>query len=733
MPVYAHSIPDRPTDEWELLSDHLNTVAQAAAARADAFGAADLARIAGLLHDLGKIKPGFQRKLHGLHNDTPHSGEGARHAVQACGPILGKIIAYAIAGHHAGLANGLNPSPNRPATPLAVRLKQAQAVDLPGWLALPPLAMPAPLAGAQRPPAFAIQFFIRMLFSALVDADFIETERFYTDDAPRGSTATPAGLRAALAARLARFGPPQTEVNRIRAAVLDHAGQVAQAAPGFFSLTVPTGGGKTLTSLRFALDHAAAHGLRRVIHVAPFTAITEQTAAVFRDALGDADGDAVLEHHSSFDLDGTLSEDAAERMRLAAQNWDRPVVVTTAVQFYESLFANRTQKCRKLHNIAQSVIVLDEAQSLPVALLHPCLAALNELVARYGCSVVFCTATQPAIFREQGLDLPEAPRLAQTREIAPDPARLFAALRRVTLCDAGALGNDDLAARLCGPSALVVVNNKRHARDLFDLIRGREGAAHLSTNMTAAHRKAVLGDVRDRLRAGARATVISTALIEAGVDISFPQVWRAIAGVNSIAQAAGRCNREGEMPGPGQVFVFDPPADYPPPPELAQNAAIARQVMAAHGDPLTPEAITAYFRTLYWDRQVDHDSKAIMARINLMGGDLNVDFADLGHDFRLIDDITRPLIIGVGPWGVDAQTRGLMRGCPHAGVIARAVQPFCVPVMPGVLAALRGSGDVSLLRPDLFGEQFAVLDNGALYDDDAGFSATGAGAFDAII
>lgn len=731
MPIYAHSRPDTGPESWEPLPDHAAAVARRAGQHADAFGASTLGAIAGWLHDLGKVKPAFQRKLTGAAVDVSHSGEGARAAMEAFGGPMGKMLAYVIAGHHAGLPNGIGTSEHRPPTPLVTRLEQAEAVTLPDWMVLPQPTIPQPLAGRGWPAPFTQQFFVRMLFSALVDADFIETERFYSPDAPRGYEGDLGRLRAALTQRLAAFGAPEGPVNHLRAEVLGRAGEMAGEAPGFFSLTVPTGGGKTLTSLHFALEHAAAHEMRRVIHVAPFTAIIEQTAEVFRDALDDAD--AVLEHHSSFDLDRSLPETEAERMRLATQNWDRPVIVTTAVQFYESLFANRTQKCRKLHNIARSVIVLDEAQSLPLLLLHPCLAALNELVARYGCTVVLCTATQPAIHREEGLDhLPEAPTLAATREIAPDPARLFKALKRTEVRHVGAMDNAALTARIAGRSALVIVNNKRHARDLFDGLRGA-GVYHLTTAMTAAHRRAVLAEVRARLGQGAAATVVSTALIEAGVDISFPEVWRATAGLDSIAQAAGRCNREGRMAQPGQVFVFDTDPSYPPPPELTRNATIAREVMGRHDDVLSPEAIRDYFSQLYWDRKADHDGRAIMASINGNGNQVNFAFADIAHRFRLIEDFTRPLIVGVGEWGITAAERGLMKGCDHGGAIARAVQRFTVPVAPRVLAALLASGDVSLVRPEEFGDQFPVLNNATLYDREAGFSTGQAGEYDGFM
>jgi CRISPR-associated endonuclease/helicase Cas3 len=578
--------------------------------------------------------------------------------------------------------------------------------------------MPAPLADRSAQAFFELQFFTRMLFSALVDADFIETERFYAPGAPRGAAWELNALQAALAGHLGKFGPPETAVNRLRAEVLEAAGKAAFQPPGLFTLTVPTGGGKTLTSLRFALDHAQAHGLRRVIYVAPFTAIIEQTADVFRGAL--ANRDAVLEHHSAFDAETTFADETqAERLKLATQNWDRPVVVTTAVQFFESLFANRTQKCRKLHNIARSVIVLDEAQALPVNYLRPCLAAMKELVRGYGCSVVLCTATQPAIRDADGLRAEEAIPAEETREIAPNPAELYRRLKRVDARFAGPLENDELASRVTGRKALVIVNNKRQARAIYGLL-GRGNALHLSTNMTAAHRREVLARVRD----GFDGPVISTALVEAGVDLDFPEVWRAVAGLDSIVQAAGRCNREGKSDRLGQVHVFEPEEDFPPPPELQQNAEIARDILRAHAeDPLSPEAVRAYFQRLYWDRDADLDSRGIMRRIKETGNRLDFPFADIGHDFRLIEEVTRPLIIGAGEYRLDDRAQNFLEYGEYAGPIARAVQRYTVSVSPRVRDELVRVGAAHVVRPEDFADQFVVLDNARLYDEAAGFSA----------
>ena len=712
---YAHSVSGQSKDCWETLEDHLAAVARTAGENAAVIGAQPLAEAAGWLHDLGKVKPGFQDKLHGHPNNTSHSGEGARYADAHIRGVNGKLVAFCIAGHHSGLPNGLARSYGKPSTALRERLEQSEDVALPDGVCLPEQTLSTPLTGLPKDPYFEVQFFTRMLFSTIVDADFIETERFYTPGAPRGTQADLRVLRDAMSLTLGAFPPPKTLLNRLRAEVLAAAAHSAALEPGFFSMTVPTGGGKTYASLRFALDHAVAHGLRRVIYVAPFTAIIEQTADVFRKAL--CDKDAVLEHHSAFDLHDINDENdehAAERMKLAAQNWDRPVIVTTAVQLYESLFANRTQKCRKLHNIARSVIIVDEAQSLPVNFLRPCLAALKELTRGYGCSVVLCTATQPAISDDDGLNVPEAIVKAETREIAPDPDRLYAQLNRVNVQKVGTLSNDALAQRVAGRKALVIVNNKRQARALFDLL-GRGAALHLSTNMTARHRQQVFARIKD----GYDGPVISTALVEAGVDLDFPEVWRAVSGLDSIVQAAGRCNRNGLLD-KGQVFVFEPEDGFPPPPELALNATIARDVMRDYPDPLHPDAVCAYFKRLYWDRNADLDSRQIMKRI--AEAKFEFPFADIAADFRLIEEVTRPLIIGAGPYGLDNAGENLLEYGKYPGAIAQAMQRFTVSVAPRIRNELVRLGAAHMVRTNEFGDQFVVLDNVRLYDEEAGFS-----------
>jgi CRISPR-associated endonuclease/helicase Cas3 len=718
MMLYSHStaLADRRT--WEPLADHLTAVSVRTGAFAAAFDASDLGRLAGLLHDLGKAKPRFQRRLAGEPVREPHSGEGARFAAeQIPGGHFGRLLAYCIAGHHAGLPNGCGRGEG--ATPLDERLKVAAQLDLPEGIVLPQLAaVPAPLRASFDP--FSLAFFTRMLFSTLVDADRLETARFYGAAAPIAATSL-SELRAALDGHLAGFDRPHGAVNRIRTQVLQAVRSQAGEAPGLFSLSVPTGGGKTLTSLAFALDHALAHGLRRVIHVAPFTAIIEQTASVFREALRAPQ--SVLEHHSAFDWDEVADPEEEERLRQAALTWEAPVVVTTAVQLFESLFSNRPGRCRKLHRLARSVIVLDEAQALPLSLLRPCLRALAELARGYGASVVLCTATQPGVRAEDGFEAGEA--FVGLRELAPDPGGLARRLARVRAERAGALDDDALLARIeAERQALLIVDNRRHAQALALRL---PGAVHLSTFMTGSHRRAVLGEVRGRLKARAEVRLIATSLVEAGVDLDFPVVMRAYAGADRMAQAAGRCNREGGLAGPGRLVLFEPADNWPRPPGLKEQASIGRRVAERADDPLSPDTVARYFRELYHAygsdmldaRQVGDRGRGILAA---HASPADLPFADVAAAFRMVEDEAVPVVVRGGAYGAPAALLSRLEAGQGAGSLARDLQPYVVNVSPRLRRHMTATGAARLVRPDVFGEQFAVLENPAAYDPRLGLA-----------
>lgn len=735
MSFYAHTIETADEGRWQLLSEHLTHVGELAGHFAAGFNAQAAAEAAGLLHDLGKYTAEFQARLRGSSQRVDHSTHGARVACERFG-ALGQLLAYGIAGHHAGLANGQGAGER---TALAERLAADLPTLDPAWaqeIALPArLDVPAGFAlygetnkerRARGP--FQLAFLTRMLFSCLVDADFIDTERFYKRNAGEVDhrplqTPSLADLREQLDGYLAQF-TTDTDVNRLRAQVLTHVRAQAVRDPGLFSLTVPTGGGKTLTSLAFALDHAMRHGLRRVIFVIPFTSIVEQNAEVFRRALGSLGDAAVLEHHSAFIEQPPPRGDpekyqARQKLRLAMENWDAPIVVTTAVQFFESLFAARPSRCRKLHNITSSVVVLDEAQTMPLKLLRPCVAAIDELARNYRASVVLCTATQPAL---------EAPDfeggLTRVHELAPDPVRLFKQLERVRVRRIGTVGDERLATLMSDrDQVLCIVNNRRHARALYQAIANAPGARHLTTLMCARHRSKVLAEVRQRLQDGESCRLVSTSLIEAGVDVDFPTVLRAEAGLDSIAQAAGRCNREGKRDAAAsEVLVFAVEnKDWASPVELKQYAQTAHEVLRhVEGSPLVPGAIRQYFSQLYWQKGGSElDAHDLMGKLARSRPD-SLPMETLEQEFRMIESLQMPIII---PW--DDAARALIRQLDFAegcGGIARKLQPYLVPVPRQGFDALRRAGAVIPVAPDRWEDQFMVLAHEGLYDEHFGLS-----------
>lgn len=664
---YAHTSKDR---DWEPLSEHLGETAERAEEFASAFDSGPLARRAGLWHDLGKYSEAFQAYLKlsaslgdevhqsDLKGTVDHSTAGAQLAAKH--GAVGRLLAYCIAGHHAGLPDGEGEASSlRGRLGKAIEPIEAAPADLMG------LSLPLPRrlqAKGERETAFALAFYTRMLFSCLVDADFLATEKYLDPDRAerRFGGATCGQLRERLDHFLAGKANDATHVNRRRAEVLDACRAKASQPPGFFSLNVPTGGGKTLSSLAFALKHAEEHGLRRVVYAIPFTSIIEQTADVFREALGDE----VLEHHSSLDPDDPRKQ--TDRSRLAAENFDASLIVTTNVQLFESLFASRTSRCRKLHRLARSVIILDEAQTLPPKLLAPTLAALRELVVNYGSTVVLCTATQPAIERREPFPI----GLECVRPIIDDPRALHRDLRRTSVELAGELTVEELAARLkAEKQALCIVNSRRHAAAIFQALDDPR-ALHLSASMCAAHRSEVVKEIRRRLSRGTGkpCRVVSTQVIEAGVDVDFPTVFRAAAGLDSIAQAAGRCNREGVLVGPdcqprlGRVVVFDYDAkSFQTIPLIERAACHFREVTRDHADDLlAPSAIEAYFGLHYWSIGGDGgggwdkgaEDRSVMECFSVDNEcSLHAQFREASSRYRLIDDAQTPILVPYGKHG----------------------------------------------------------------------------------
>jgi len=651
---FAHTAPDR---NWEPLAEHLQCVAKKAAEYACAFASAEWAELAGAWHDLGKYSIDFQNYLAAsakdgshvseLRGTVDHSSAGAQWAI-ATEPKLGMIMAHVIAGHHAGL---LNYDGEAGAACLRHRLTK----DLLPWQD----AAPAKLLERKIPrlphlgkpdshqhAAFRVSFWIRMLFSALVDADFLATEMFMNREKAALRATTPpflSSMQVSLNNYLADLSAKadDSEVNKQRSTVLASCRARAHDSPGFFSLCVPTGGGKTLASLAFALDHAEAHGLRRVVVAVPFTSIIEQNADEYRKAFKAIGKDVVLEHHSNLD-----PERETDQNRLQSENWDAPLVVTTNVQLFESLFACRTSRCRKLHRLARSVIVLDEVQALPVDLLKPTLWALRELVEVYGCTVVLCTATQPAF--EHRADFPIG--IAGVRAIVDEPDTLYRAMRRTSVTRAGILTDDDLVERLKGQEqVLCIVNTRPHAARLSESLGSDEGHFHLSTRMCAAHRLKTLEKIRACLGSGKRCRVVSTQLVEAGVNLDFPIVYRAPCGLDSLAQAAGRCNREGNLER-GEVVSFS--TEKPPPlGHLRQSAQLADEILEEHHDPLAPETIEAYFKLYFWSRQDRWDHHKVLETVGNRPDTMRFAFRDMASRYRFIPEKSNTILVAWGEKG----------------------------------------------------------------------------------
>lgn len=708
---YAHTKEGMPPVEWQPLEEHLKGVAKKARLFAEAFGAGDWGYLAGLWHDLGKYSKEFQKYLSTTSDDdahietkhgrVDHSTAGAKHAFKQS-RNGGKLLAYVVAGHHAGLPDG-NSNEN---TCLTKRLERTipSYDECPDWILNLPVLKGLPFALNKDRACFQLSFFTRMIYSCLVEADFLDTESFMDREKSDWRRGYPSleNLHGNLQSHFERLKVtvPSSIINKHRTEILNQCLSAADLPPGLFSLTVPTGGGKTLSSLAFAIKHALHFGKKRIIYVIPYTSIIEQNAAVFRDILGKK---AVLEHHSNYE-----PEEEDRRSRLASENWDAPLIVTTNVQFFESLFGNRSSHCRKIHRIANSVVILDEAQMLPLHLLKPSIEALRELAQNYRTSIVLCTATQPALSPSETF----RDGLEGVREIISDPITLYQAFKRVDTVKLPPLTDDDLSERLNEyRQVLCVVNTRKHARQLYERIQAKRGCFHLSALMCPAHRTEVIRKVREALKSGAPCRVISTQLVEAGVDIDFPVVFRSIAGVDSIAQAAGRCNREGKLAKNGQVFIFTPEAGLTPG-HFRQAAETAEAILRHHVDPLSLAAVNDYFRHFYWLKGAALDQHQILADL-AEGAKGDFPFRVVAEKFKIIEKGTVPIIIS---WNSEAERIiGELRYSAFPAAATRKAQRFTIQVYPQVLEGLLNAGSVERIH-----DQYILLINRDLYRQDLG-------------
>ncbi|NMC54923.1 MAG: CRISPR-associated helicase Cas3' [Chloroflexi bacterium] len=702
---YAHSKTGEEKSNWQLLIDHLINSSMLAEKFGQDAGISQLASTAALMHDIGKYSQEFQQRLEGKKIRVDHSTAGAielrnKYKGSIYEP-LATLLAYCIVGHHTGLPDYGDSSDLPGDGTLLARLKtdvcnyshfqaelSAAQFELPSKLAIRPI---------KDHWGFSFAFMTRMIFSALVDADFQETETYMQGEKPRGNYESIETLCEKFNTYLRKFDAPVREIDIKRTQTMRCCIEKASQNPGFFTLTVPTGGGKTLSSMAFALNHAVKHGLKRIIYVIPFTTIIEQNTKVFKDILGEEN---ILEHHSNFDWEGKRLKDREppdnqtntvySKLKLAAENWDIPIVVTTNVQFFESLFANRSSRCRKLHNIAKSVIIFDEAQMFPRDYMYPVMFAIRELVTNYGASAVFCTATQPNLQKF----LPEE---THPIELAPDPQGLFNFYRRVEVKSIGKISDHDLIGKLnAEDQVLCIVNTRRHAKGLFDGLDS-EGNYHLSTLMCPAHRLKTMIEIRDRLSKQLPCRVVSTTVMEAGVDLDFPVGYRALTGLDSINQAAGRVNREMKRED-GKMFVFEPDSEFVKrtPKFIAQSADVAQIVLRDYpDDPISIPAIQAFFSQLYSlkDKR-DFDFKNILGCFD-KSQPFMLDFANAAKKFRVIEEATLSVIV---PYNQEALLLiDELKITPYPFSTLRKLQPFSVSIYEQEYNALNQKGAIEII------------------------------------
>lgn len=701
---YAHSIEGKPPKDWQRLEDHLKNVAEMARRFADDFNAGDWGYLAGVWHDIGKYSKEFQARIMAVsdpdaHIETKpgrpdHSTAGALFPLQEYGK-KGWPLAFAIAGHHAGLGDKteLDARFAKKSSLIKSVLSANISADIlkPETPTPPAFFQERKLSDKSQIPR-SQEFWIRMLYSSLVDADFMDTEEFYDQFAGEEKKS-----QRSVGKHLIRIkeqfdlfikgliaGAEDTPVNKVRAEVLHACREKALSAQGVFSLSAPTGSGKTLASMAFALDHAVKHELKRIIIVIPITSIIEQNSKVYQLALGEEN---VIEHHSNLD-----PEEETYRNRLACENWDAPVIVTTNVQFFESLLANRSSHCRKLHNIAQSVVVFDEVQSLPTGHLLPILDLLKELVRNYRVSVVLSTATQPALAQRSTAMGGKFPGFEYITEIVTDPVKTFEVLKRTEVIWPEKIDEvcswETLAANVQHHERVLAIMHRREdARILTRLLP--EGTFHLSALMCAAHRSQVIDEIRHALKDQKIIRVVSTQLVEAGVDLDFPVVYRALGGLDSLAQAAGRCNREGKLTGKGFVYIFIPPTRPPNgTPAKAYDVTVSIYKANPSLDPLRPDIFQTYFRQLYFTQELD--SKGIQSDRAAFK------FKTVSEKFNMIeDDGSVPVVV---PFGESAKKVENLRRLGISRDRLRAIQRFIVNLYPQQIKILKQAGALEIIE-----------------------------------
>lgn len=670
----------------QTVKEHLQGTAKLSAEFAKKFGKEEWGYCCGYLHDIGKYSVEFQHKIRENGNERiDHSTAGAKVCMETGG--IYPVMSYCIAGHHAGLPNyGSSQDGGSEATIMGKMKKSLKDYSVyKDEIEIPKVTTVPIEYGETKNPDFALSVFIRMLYSCLVDADFLDTEAFMKN----GQIKRDAGesieiLLQKLEKYVAKWllNKEIDTVNGRRTEILRNCLEAGKREKGLFRLTVPTGGGKTVASLAFALRHAVHNNMDRVIYVIPYTSIIEQNAQIFRSILGDEN---VLENHCNVDY-GDSEE--WNPMKLAAENWDKPVVVTTNVQFFESLFGNKSSKCRKLHNIANSVVIFDEVQMLPTDYLKPCVAMIEELVNSFEASVVLCTATQPALqpFFQSGIP---------AYELCPRLEEQFRFFKRTTFQNLDKISEEALIEKLSEEyQALCIVNTKKKAQVLYQALKG-QGVFHLSTSMYPKHRKRVLEEVRRCLNAGERCLVLSTSLVEAGVDLDFHSVYRQLAGVDSVIQAAGRCNREGKRSLEDSnvyVFQFEEQERI-----LGQRKQIdAAKTLVSDGKDISAlETIEEYFSFLYHLKSSELDKKNIMGQFK----GIKCNFLKVAEDFKMIENDTKTVFIPV-----EEEAQDLLQQLKYQGFTKTSMRKagqYSVTLYDDVIEKMKDAGMIELVAENI--------------------------------
>lgn len=670
----------------QTVKEHLQGTAKLSAEFAKKFGKEEWGYCCGYLHDIGKYSVEFQHKIRENGNERiDHSTAGAKVCMETGG--IYPVMSYCIAGHHAGLPNyGSSQDGGSEATIMGKMKKSLKDYSVyKDEIEIPKVTTVPIEYGETKNPDFALSVFIRMLYSCLVDADFLDTEAFMKN----GQIKRDAGesieiLLQKLEKYVAKWllNKEIDTVNGRRTEILRNCLEVGKREKGLFHLTVPTGGGKTVASLAFALRHAVHNNMDRVIYVIPYTSIIEQNAQIFRSILGDEN---VLENHCNVDY---RDSEEWNPMKLAAENWDKPVVVTTNVQFFESLFGNKSSKCRKLHNIANSVVIFDEVQMLPTDYLKPCVAMIEELVNSFEASVVLCTATQPALqpFFQSGIP---------AYELCPRLEEQFRFFKRTTFQNLDKISEEALIEKLSEEyQALCIVNTKKKAQVLYQALKG-QGVFHLSTAMYPKHRKRVLEEVRRCLNAGERCLVLSTSLVEAGVDLDFHSVYRQLAGIDSVIQAAGRCNREGKRsPEDSNVYVFQFEEQER---ILGQRKQIdvAKTLVSDGKDISALETIEEYFEFLYHLKSSELDKKNIMGQFK----GIKCNFLKVAEDFKVIENDTKTVFIPV-----EEEAQDLLQQLKYQGFTKTSMRKagqYSVTLYDDVIEKMKDAGMIELVAENI--------------------------------